>query len=185
MEIRTFISINLPVWLKEEVGDVIEELKSSVKPVKWVKTDSLHITLKFLGNVDVKKIGGIEKALENLSKEHNPLSLSFNGVGLFPNLKRPKVLWVGVEKNQKLNNLQNSIEEKLALIGYTKEKRPFSAHLTIGRIKDSLNTRGFEQKLSAYNSRHFGDINVDSIFLMKSDLLKEGAKYTIIKEFTL
>ncbi|MCI4624741.1 MAG: RNA 2',3'-cyclic phosphodiesterase [Candidatus Magnetoovum sp. WYHC-5] len=185
MEIRSFISINLPIALKTTIDNTITELKAFGRDVKWIKGEALHITMKFLGNINVERLALFEEVLTETSTMHSPFDLKFSGLGFFPNQRYPKIVWIAVNTSPALNKLQAEIDDKFEKLGFSKEKRKFSPHLTIGRIKDDANTRTLTEKVLSMGNTYFGTFTVNSFFLMKSDLQKDGAKYTVIKEFPL
>ncbi|MFC1929234.1 RNA 2',3'-cyclic phosphodiesterase [Chloroflexota bacterium] len=183
-QIRSFIAIELPDELKLELKQLEARLKSGNQPwVKWVDPDSIHLTLKFLGNVAIDRTSEITKAIEEAAQGIRPFQLEVNGLGVFPNLKRVQVVWVGVVGEvDKLGQLQQRIESKLAQLGFTLESRPFTAHLTLARLRNqaSLDERqGFGQ-LIAGTKFEAGTIKVDAVSLMRSQLTREGAIYSRI-----
>ena len=182
-QIRAFIAIELPPELKLEIDRLQSQLKSgAASPVKWVDPGSIHLTLKFLGNIASNKIGEITKAMEDAARTIPPFHLEVKGLGAFPNLKRVQVVWAGLKGDiDKLNQLQQRLESNLRDSGFTPETRAFTSHLTLARVRDqaSLDERQRLGQLIAdtgFEAVHA--IEVDAVSLMKSQLTREGAIYS-------
>jgi len=183
-QIRSFIAIELPDELRLEIGRLQAQLKSGSQPwVKWVNPDSIHLTLKFLGNIAVDRIDEITRAMEEAAQTVPPFHLEIKDVGAFPNLKRVQVVWVGISGEvDKLGQLQQRIESNLERLGFAPESRPFTAHLTLARLRNqaSLDERQRFGQLIADTRFQAGTIEVDAISLMRSQLTREGAIYSRI-----
>ena len=180
--IRTFIAIELPRDIRGELFRLQEELKSPGLSAKWVSKDNIHLTLKFLGSVESNKIVEIKRALVESLKEEGSFSFILSELGVFPSLSRPRVLWVGVtEGKERLREIAGKVEAALEPIGFPREKRGFSAHVTLARIKREENLGELKEKLEGkdYRSR---PILVSKIAIMKSDLTPEGPIYTKLDE---
>ena len=135
-KIRTFVAIELPEEVKEKIFEVQNSLRQERADVTWVRREGMHLTLKFLGDVEVGTIDAVAAAVTAACRGTKELAISVEKVGGFPNLRRPRVLWVGMEEpTGELQRLQAKIETELASLGFEKEKRKFSPHLTIGRVK--------------------------------------------------
>jgi len=177
-QIRAFIAIELPAELRLALNQLQAQLKSSRQSsVKWVDADSIHLTLKFLGNIASDSIAEITRAMEEAARVIIPFHLEVKGVGAFPNLKRVQVVWVGIGGEvDKLNQLQQRLESNLAPLGFTPESRAFKAHLTLGRIRDhaSVNERQQLGQLIADTEFEAGTIRVDAINLMRSQLTEKA-----------
>jgi len=183
-QIRSFIAIELPDELKLGLDQLETRLKSGQQPwVKWVDPNSIHLTLKFLGNIALDKVGEITRAVEEAAQGISPFQLEVSGLGVFPNLNRVQVAWVGISGDiDKLGQLQQRIESNLANLGFATESRRFTPHLTIARLRNqaSLNERQRFGKLIADTQFITATIEVDAISLMKSQLTREGAIYSRI-----
>lgn len=184
--IRTFISINLPEDIKREILSLQSRLKVHGGHIGWVKPDAIHLTLKFLGDIDEKKIPEIEAATREATKGFDTFYLRILGLGVFPSLKRPRIIWLGVnEEGDSLARLQSKIEDEIARIGPPREEREFKPHLTIGRVKD---LHGFKQLMDTIDAERGIDLdgfNVTEILIMKSELRREGAIYTRLYEIKI
>ncbi len=184
MGIRSFISINIDDVIKRDINDLLTDLKRHNLDVKWIPPENLHITLKFLGNVPENTLERVKELLQGISS-FKTFRLRFKGTGFFPGRKRPRVIWIGITDSNILRSLQEIIEERMSALGFAKEERPFSPHLTIGRIRSLRDQERLNEVIEAIKDREFGIIDVDRIFLMKSDLRPGGAVYSVIAEFPL
>lgn len=184
-QIRSFIAIELPDELKLELTRLEGRLKSGNQSwVKWVDPYSIHLTLKFLGNIGSDKINDITGAMEEAAHGIPPFYLKVKELGAFPDLRRVQVAWVGIGGEvDRLNQLQKQIDSNLVPLGFTAESRAFTAHLTLARIRDqaTLSDRQCFGQLIAntqFDSSH--TIKVDTVSLMRSQLTREGAIYSQI-----
>lgn len=169
--IRSFFGIPIPEDVRKEIYKIITELKRDLKNVKWVEEENLHITLKFLGNIEEKKIEEIREEVKKFLKDIKPFEVQLQDFGVFPSKTRARVLWIGMGSGKEnVAQLNQRIEESMERIGFKREKREFSPHLTIGRIRNpsplSLNI--------SYQSRCF---KVNKFILYKSELSEKGPKY--------
>jgi len=189
-QVRSFVAIELPEELKAGLTQLQAQLKSGEQPwVKWVDPYSIHLTLKFLGNITVDRIGEITRAMEEAAQGIPPFQLTVKGLGVFPNLRRVQVAWVGISGElDKLSQLQQRIESNLARLGFAPESRPFTPHLTLARLRDraSLDERQrFGQLIADARFEVAYTIEVDAINLMRSQLTREGAIYSQISSVGL
>jgi 2'-5' RNA ligase len=182
---RCFIAINLDDSLKEKIGSAITRLRSGKWDVRWVPAKNLHITLRFLGETSDDLAEKIKGELSGISRHHGHFDLNCRGVGVFPDRKRPRVIWIDLIYPEELKQLQKQIDEYLATIGFERDDRPFSPHLTIGRVRSLRGTELFIRAMEGLKDEDFGNIGVDKIFLMKSDLKPAGAQYSVVAEFPL
>jgi len=182
-QVRSFIAIELPDEVKAGLSQLQAQLKLG-KPssVKWVDPSSIHLTIKFLGNIAVDRIPAITRAMEEATKGLSSFQLEVTGLGGFPNLKRVQVVWVGIGGEvDKLGQLQQRIESSLATLGFTAETRPFTPHLTLARLRDQASADERQRFGQLIASTSFGAayaIKVTSINLMRSQLTREGAIYS-------
>lgn len=182
---RCFIAIELPERVKSVLTGIEEELKKSKADVRWVEPNNIHLTLKFLGNVKEERIQKIIDAMERVCSSYNSFNLEVRGVGMFPNSKSPRVLWVGIENNSILTALQAGIEKEMAKMGFKPEERGFKAHLTLGRFKSSTGKESLFDAIKLHEKDSVGAIDVRSISLIRSDLHPTGARYSKIVEVAL
>jgi len=175
---RTFIALNLSDETKEELSRIQEELKKADAGVKWSKPHNIHITLKFLGEIDEAKASEIKTALDGISEEYKPFDISLFKLGAFPSLNQLRVLWVGIDKGcSEVDRIAESTEKSLEKIGFLREARPFSAHLTLGRVKSGRNKASLKEKLSSIEVEPKSS-RIDNITLYQSTLTQKGPIYT-------
>jgi 2'-5' RNA ligase len=184
-EIRSFIAIELPEEIKLTLARIQDRLKKGDEgQVKWVDPESMHLTLKFLGNIDTGLIGGITTALEEACRGIHPFSLKISGLGVFPSANRVRVVWVGLTgETETLAQLQKRIDDSLAPLGFTAEARPFTPHLTLARVREQAkpDERQVLSRLVAGTViEGGGSLNVNAVHLMRSQLTREGPIYTRI-----
>jgi 2'-5' RNA ligase len=185
--IRTFIALPLPDKILAELDKLITYMKPFSRDIKWVRPSSIHLTLKFLGNLDPEQLAAVFAGMDRLFQQQQAsFTLVTGGPGAFPNSRRPRVLWVGVEGSgiPQLLNLQNRIEKVMAEEGFPEEKRSFSPHLTVGRFKMA---RAAEKLMSEYMAYHFPalELKVQEVLVMKSELKPSGAVYSVQKRYLL
>jgi 2'-5' RNA ligase len=184
--IRTFIAVKLPETVLAAIGRVQERMAVCGLNVRWVATGNIHLTLKFLGEVDEDEVDGIAAVLTEAVHGFAPLRLAAAGVGVFPSVKRARVIWVGLAGQlPELAALQRSIENRLATIGYPHEKRSFSGHLTLGRVKGPIAASRLATAMGAFTDFASETFEVDRVVLFKSDLRPTGAAYTELRQVTL
>ena len=189
-QVRSFIAIELPDELKLGLAQLEAQLKVSKQPwVKWVDSNSIHLTLKFLGNIATDRISQITWAMEEAAQGISPFHLEVSDLGVFPNLRRVQVVWVGISgEMDKLSQLQQHLESNLARLGFAPESRPFTPHLTLARLRDraSLDERQrFGQLIASTRFEAAYTIIVEAISLMRSQLTREGAIYSRISSVKL
>jgi len=188
-QIRSFIAIELPDEFRLELSQLEARLKSGKQTwVKWVDPHSIHLTLKFLGHIAIDRTDEITKAMEEAAQGIPPFHLEVKDLGVFPNLKRVQVAWVGLSGEvDKLGQLQQRIESNLARLGFAPESRPFTPHLTLARLRNqaSLDERQRFGQLIVDTKFEAGTIKVDAISLMRSQLTREGAMYSRISSVRL
>lgn len=188
--IRSFIAIELPEALKAELSRLQAQLKSGEQRwVKWVDPYSIHLTLKFLGNVAPDRLDDITRVMAAAVPEIAPFTLEVKELGVFPNLRRVQVVWVGLSGElDKLKELQQNLESGLATLGFTPESRPFVPHLTLARLRDQATPaqrQSLGQLIAGTSFKAAPDIKVESISLIKSQLTREGAIYSQISSARL
>ncbi len=184
--IRCFIAISLPTNILDEIGSYLQQLKKIDPTVRWAKVAGIHITLKFLAGQPEPIVNSIEKELIGICGVSQPFQLTVTGAGCFPNQKRPRVFWLGLEhdQNNSLFRLHDWIDTHLEPLGFEREKRRFSPHLTLGRVKDQA---GHRPVFDYFGQNPFSPMKfmVREITLMRSELRPEGAKYTPLHRYPL
>jgi 2'-5' RNA ligase len=188
--IRAFIPIEIPDEIRSRLGHVIVQLEQSVPrgSVRWVPSQNVHLTLKFLGDVSEANYEVLIQLLETQAKLHSPFDISVGGLGAYPDQKRPRVIWVGIEADHELFLLQRAIDVETTRLGYGSETREYSPHLTIGRISRNANSeevRLVGQVLGKFDLGFLGVSRIDHLHLYRSDLKPGGAVYTRLFSVTL
>lgn len=176
--IRTFICIEILESIKSRIDKLQETLRQIEAQVSWAKPSNIHLTLKFLGGVEASRIERVSIALERAANGIGPFEVEIGGAGCFPSPRSPRVLWVGVSNvPEPLQQLYSNIEDELAREGFEREKRKFSPHLTIGRIRAPHNSARVAEALiaSGFESETFV---ATAVILMRSDLKPAGSIYT-------
>jgi 2'-5' RNA ligase len=177
--IRTFIAVDLPASIISLLEKVQQELKPLRLGARWVRPENIHLTIRFLGDIDPGDIDKIGGAMSEAAEQFASITLAVGGVGVFPGIKRPRVIWVGLGGQiQLLMELQRKLEDNLETIGFPKEKRPFKGHLTLGRIKAAVNPNTIRQIIQEYADLGSQEFTAERIILYKSDLRPSGAVYT-------
>jgi 2'-5' RNA ligase len=184
--IRSFIAIELSDEARSVLADLQNRLKAVVPPktVRWTAPQNIHLTLHFLGEVEVNEVEQVSQAVKTAASNCRPFSLTLTGLGCFPNTRRPRIVWVGVrDKTETLVALHQNLGEGLNVINFKPEDRPYSPHLTIGRVKNGLPRRQLTQlgEVLDQEIRLIGELatlNVAELSLIKSELTPSGPVYT-------
>lgn len=184
-KIRTFIAVRVPETIRQKIAELQNRLKPYCGDIRWVRPESIHVTLKFLGDVPAEQIKPIAEAIQKAVASVRPFDVSVEGTGFFPSSRRPRVLWVGVEKGfDALKDLAVKVDEVCTTFQFQKEKRDYSAHLTIGRVRSPKQIDPLIQTLQTVGFVG-GSYRVEEVAVMKSDLLKTGAVYTALHQIKL
>ena len=184
--VRSFLAIELPRMILKRIEEVQGDLKSSHADVRWVSPEKIHLTLKFFGSIDESRIDPIVKSIEGPAQTSSPFSLAVRGMGAFPHLKNPRVIWVGmVDEKEALISFQKALEKEFGKIGFEPEDRPFHPHLTLGRMKSNRGREELIGRMEKYREEQFGDFQVEKVVLFRSDLKFSGPVYTPLKELRL
>ena len=183
---RAFISVELPDDIKEKIVGIVDTLKEAGQGVKWVEKKNLHITLKFLGWVPDEKIDNLKELVREAAKGHKIFNAKFEELGTFPPGKHPRVVWVGTSKGaEELKNIAISLEKSLSKAGYRAEEREFTAHITIGRVKEKKKIGELVKAIDSNKNAKFGETVVGEICIMKSTLTPKGPAYEVIEKVKL
>lgn len=183
---RTFIAVNLTDDIRQALSRTQEALKEKGADVSWVKPENLHITLKFLGEVEETRLQELRETIASSLRGTTPFRLTLEGLGVFPNLRAPRVVWAGAKEGAaELAALQARIEEGLCRIGFPREERLFIPHLTLGRVRSLRGREALVEGISKATSAAFGEMVLESVELMKSQLHPSGSTYTVLESFSL
>ena len=182
-QIRSFIAVELPDEARQAIGRVQAQLKAATDaPAKWVDPGSMHLTLIFLGNVGADRIGKITEAMQGAVRGTAPFSLGIGGLGAFPGLGRVQIVWAGVTGDiDRLRRLQQAVASALAPLGFAPEKRPFTPHLTLARLRDRATPEERRRLGEAISGTGFGapaSLEINAVHLMKSQLTPGGPVYS-------
>ena len=184
--IRAFIAIPLDPKIQHSIERMQDHLKKSNNDIKWVKPENIHITLKFLGDIDTKQINSIKQILSNCTHNTRPFKVELSQLGAFPNIDRPRTLWVGLkDSKQRLNQISMSLEKTLGKIGFQTDQKPFSSHITIGRIRSSKNIDALSKSMSSYQISENCTQTISKIILFQSTLCSEGPIYQSLHQIKL
>jgi 2'-5' RNA ligase len=180
--IRAFIAIDLPPAVKEALGGAARALGERVERgvVRWVRPEQMHLTLRFLGETPLDRLPAVRQAMDAAAGGRAPFELRLDGVGCFPNRNRPRVVWVGLAaadggESAPLLALKAALDEALAPVGRPPEDRPFTAHLTLGRVKDERGARGIDWTADVPGL----EIPVTALHLIESQLKPDGPVYMV------
>ena len=189
--IRAFVAVALDDGLRAAIAATIERLRPLGSSVAWVPARNLHVTLQFLGDQSEERLAEAEAALADAAAGSAPVDVTFHGIGAFPGLERPRILWVGLAQGAlEARRLQARVAAALAARGFMKEERPWHPHLTIGRVPDERRWRreagpALRSVLAQTATTTFGTQRVAEVALMRSDLSPAGARYTVRRAVSL
>jgi len=180
MIVRTFIAVDLPEPVKTRISDLVHRLKfAAPSGIGWVRIADLHLTVKFLGEIDETGLPAVENAVRTIAADTSVFPLSITGTGTFPpGSRKPRVIWIGIKDETVLPDLHGRLENSLAALGHPREDRPFHPHMTIGRVKTSGLPQALLDRLAEYASASFGDMEVREIVVYRSVLHPRGPEYT-------
>ena len=182
--LRAFIAIEIPPEIKKAIATSIANLHNGAgRAVRWVATENIHLTLKFLGEISPASVELLSQALQAECDQHAPFDITVSGLGCFPNSHRPRIIWIGLNIPPELNRLQHRLETATARMGYAIEDKPFSPHLTIGRIREQatpVELGNIHDALEKLQVGSLGTFTVQAVHLFKSDLKPAGPEYTCL-----
>jgi len=179
---RVFIAVDLPNDVRKALSDLQRALRASTSTARWVAPESIHVTLRFVGEVPEKRIEDIDTALTGLTWK--PFTITVRGVGFFPGTRSPRVFWAGMEAPT-MQGLAEQLDTRMERLGFEKEKRAFRPHITLARAKDTRIDSSLVSSASKFEDHDFGSFTVDRVFLFKSTLKPSAAVYEKLKEYPL
>ena len=180
---RLFVAIEIAPEIRDRINEFVSQIKPMLANARWSRPEGLHITLKFLGNVPDEKRSAIEDKLRGISAAQ--FSLSFSEVGVFPNAKSPRVLWVGVGTSGELARLAEQVEAALAPLGFEREKLAYTPHVTLARFNDRGKKEDASAALSSAPKAGFGTMTATEFHLYESKLSPQGSRYSKLASFAL
>jgi 2'-5' RNA ligase len=180
--LRAFIAVEIPLSIRQAVYSATSDLQKEISAlVRWVPMENMHLTLKFLGDVSPSNVDMVTQMIRAEADLFHCFEFELNGLGSFPNLKRPRVIYIGIQAPAMLEALHRGIESASHRLGYESEERGFSPHLTIGRVKQNIapaEQQTIRRALEGTTIASLGTARVDSVHLYKSDLQPTGSVYT-------
>lgn len=179
---RLFVALDIPAEVREALGALIVKLRPACKSARWAHMEGAHITLKFIGEVAPEKAADIQLALATVPFT-TPIKVSFRGLGFFPNERRPRVFWAGMEAGDELGALAAAVETALEPLGIPRERREFSPHLTLARFDPPSDVHRLHAAIAAVEPLEFGGTIAKEFHLYQSVLKRGGAEYTRVATF--
>jgi RNA 2',3'-cyclic 3'-phosphodiesterase len=184
--VRVFVAVGLPDAVRREIASAVGPLRNSRPPVAWVSEENLHLTLKFLGEIDPARLPAVRDALDRVVSPFATFSLESEGAGAFPSTRAPRILWAGFREPLELAGaLQDNIEAALSEAGFPREPKAFHPHVTIGRVRGAVAPGWGDAFAASLAGRRFGDVPVAAVRLVESLLSPAGAHYRTIADFPL
>lgn len=184
--IRCFIAIEIPEPIQNRLARIQDTLRRQIQKASWVKPSNIHLTLKFLGDVDPADLESIGGAIKAATSRHRSFSLRIGGVGAFPNLARPRVIWAGVKVgSERVSALAQDINIALNHCGFSLDTKKFNPHLTIARLKERIDLRPYTNRYRQYDRIDGAEMSVDTISLIQSQLHPTGAIYSTLQFHSL
>ena len=184
--IRCFVAIEIPDAVQGRLAQIQEKLRRQIEKGSWVKPSNIHLTLKFLGDVDPVDLELIGETVESVAMRHSSFLLRIGGVGAFPNLARPRVMWTGVKVGkEQVCNLAKDIDLALSRCGFSRETKKFNPHLTIARMKGRVDLRSHAPQYHQYDRIDGAETTVNTISLIQSRLHPQGAIYSTLQSYPL
>lgn len=182
--IRTFISLPAKTEVQQAIAEIQSKLKETQADVKWDSSDKFHITLKFLGNVELSKIELLSVALSKSLQQISKFDVEYNSIGVFPNSHNPRIVWIGVKSKPIIQDIQKNVEDICEQFGFPKEVHSFHPHITLGRVKGNHYLARLTEAIKTITFEPI-ESQCSEVLLMKSDLHPSGSVYTILKSFPL
>ena len=183
---RLFIAVEFEESLKNKIFEIQQQLIATKSDVKWVGRDNFHITLKFIGEVSEDKLDGIISGIKKAITGHKEIKISISKIGVFPDLRNPRVIWLGADKDSaELSLLAENIEKEFSKIGLPESNKKFNSHLTLGRIRSRKGIEDLMDKIKSFETIPAGETRIRQIVLMKSILMPSGPVYSIVESFGL
>jgi 2'-5' RNA ligase len=180
--IRTFVAVNLAAGVKDRLTAIQKQLAEHHGEVKWVRLENMHLTLLFLGEVEQLDVVEICRVVQARSRKHKPFTLEVQGLGAFPNTRRPKILWAGITDGvEALRRLHADLEEGLLDLGcYRREDREYAPHLTLGRLNRDEGAESWAPVLATHAGWQGGTSPVDEVLVMSSEMRRDGPEYSVM-----
>lgn len=188
---RTFIALEMNEAQQRHLAEVIRRMSARLPGARWVNPAGIHLTLAFLGEMTDEQLGGVRHAVESAARQSKPFSYRLSRIGSFGSPRQPRVIWMGIdEPTGALSHLHRALTRELDRRGFEVDKRPFSPHLTLARVRDPLSADELQQLQTILTGKQEGFVAVDAypvehLYMMKSELSREGARYTCMQSYEL
>jgi 2'-5' RNA ligase len=181
--VRLFVALDVPTEVRERLASLIREFRALAPQLKWVRAESLHLTLKFIGETESAKLEGIRAAIGGI-RTGTAFQVRYQGLGFFPNEKHPRVFWAGIRAERELVQLASGVDAALAALGFVREERPFAPHLTLARLDGTRLPEPFRDAFATHAKQEFGAAQATEFQLIESKLKSAGAEYTTVQTFS-
>lgn len=175
--IRCFLALDLNTDTRSKLASAVERVRSVPADVRWVRPESFHVTVKFIGNTDPQTLTEIEQTVRTAVASMTPFSFEVRSIGAFPNLRNPRILWAGIESDSAIA-IGTEVAKALAPLGFEPEQRGYHPHVTVGRVRSRRGWRALGEALREIEQSRFGHCKAASIVAYRSDLRRDGAVYT-------
>jgi 2'-5' RNA ligase len=187
MAIRSFLAFELPPDIKRMIKDISEDIRRTRLDLKWVKVDNIHLTVVFMGNIRSEDVRAIGEEAGDVCVGFEPFEIALKGLGVFPNTRRPRVLWLGLEiETERISSFRDSLQKRLLDFGVREEKRAFTPHLTLGRFRKPERHDPLQGDIISRYADIKGPVGrLEELVMFKSELRPGGAEYTKLKAFPL
>jgi RNA 2',3'-cyclic 3'-phosphodiesterase len=175
--VRVFVALDISEEVRAGIREYLSKLQKITQSPRWVRPEGMHLTLKFIGWAQPELVDRIKSELHKI-RSHEPVKLHFRGIGYFPNDRRPRVLWVGIDASENLTAIAEEIEKRMAKLGVEPESRKFTPHLTLARFESPKGLDALHREIERLKPADFGREETDTFFLFQSVLKRSGAEYT-------
>jgi RNA 2',3'-cyclic 3'-phosphodiesterase len=179
---RTFVAIELPENIRAELARQQQAFRASCRDARWTRPEGIHLTLKFLGEISAPQLAQVSEALAGI-EPFAPFDVEIAGFGSFPDARRPRVFWAGVERGAAVAELAEHVEAALEKLGFEREHRTFSPHLTLARFKTPRPQPALVEAVESLKDFSFGRFQASEFFLFESQLAPQGASYRKLARF--
>ena len=181
--LRTFLAVPLGPEILQSMENIRRDLVPALPDVRWVSPETMHLTIKFFGDIPSTDIDKIKTAMSSLQKQLQAFETEISGLGAFPSPARPRVIWLGVQNQAAFKRLHSAVEKELSQIGFERDERPFSPHLTLGRVKKTIHSA--DKILEKYRHVYCGKMKADRLMLFESRLNSRGAVHLPLFSITM
>jgi len=182
---RIFIAVEIPEPVKKKISHIVQELKGKVEKIKWVNSELVHFTLKFLGEISEEGLKKVKEVILQIAREYSPFTLNIKGMGVFPDYSSPRVIWIGVDEGKEaIGKLAEKLDKELSKEGFIREKREWVPHLTVGRVKFLREKEKLKELIYSRENIEVGEVKVESLSIIQSYLTPKGSIYKTIEKFS-